>query len=334
MSTAIAPYVNASLEEKRAYVQTLAQAGELLPKGLWENKKNAQGVLENKPSPGKIMLIMETGLMLGLHPMAAFQGIDVIEGKPTLKPALMTALIRSADGFQLRIQETGTVGGGDIACTTTIIRGDDPDHPYISTWTPTEAILAGLVDSYAKGQDGVWVLKARDKNGEPKPWERYTKRLLRWRSVGDCASAGAEDVLFGMHYTAEELGATVDEQGGVVDAPAESSPTEDWEALIKAAMTADEITAILERAQLARQHTDEVLTMALTRRGMLSRAAEDIVDAEVVEDEAPVEAEASEPPTEATPEPEPELEPEETKLQRYERETAAEYDAEKNLTGA
>lgn len=328
MSTAIAPYINANLEEKRAYVQTLAQAGELLPKGLWANTKNPNtGLMENKPSPGKIMLIMETGLMLGLHPMAAFGGIDVIEGKPTLKPSLMSALIRTA-GHSLRILESGSIADGDIAVTTTIIRSDDPDFAYVYTWTPEDALRAGLIDSYAPdAATGKWVLKARSKDGKVLPWEAYTKRLLRWRSLSDAASAGAEDVLFGMHYTAEELGATVDERGDVMDTPAEETPAENWTALIDASTTADEITVVLERAEAAGQRTDAVLTLALTRRGMLSRAAANIVDAEVVPDDEPT---AAAPEAAAATEPD----EEESELAKYERESAEEYAAEMKLTGA
>ena len=300
MSTDITPYRNASLEEKRQYVQTLAQAGELLPKSLWANVRNAEtGLMENRPSPGKVMLIVETGVMLGLHPMAALQGIDVIEGHPTLKPALMTALIRKAE-FSLRIQETGTVGGGDIACTATLIRPDDPDFPYTSTWTPADALLAGLIDSYTQGPDGVWVLLARDKDSKPKPWEKWTKRMLRWRAVGDVGSAGAEDVLMGMHYTPEELGADVDQEGGMLALPASTEPVEDWEALIAAAATKDELLDIGRRATAAGQYPDALRTQVLTKIGMLSRAEEP--SAEPEPEESPDEPEEEHDPAEPSPE--------------------------------
>lgn len=270
MSTDITTYRNASLDEKRAYANTLAAAGELLPKGLWANVRNeTTGLMENHPSAGKVLLLVETGLMLGLHPMAALQGIDVIEGHPTLKPALMTAIIRQA-GFSLRISETGTVRGGDISCTVTLIRPDDPDFPYTSTWTPDDAILAGLVDSYTEGNDGVWTIRARDKNGEAKPWEKYTKRLLRWRAVGDVGSAGAEDVLMGMHYTPEELGAEIDQDGGLLQIPATASePTEDWSTLISEATTKDALADIKKRA--GSEWTDVLNTKLLTHYGMLNR---------------------------------------------------------------
>lgn len=272
MSTAITQYVNASLEEKKSYVQTLAAAGELLPKSLWANVKNPEtGLMENKPSPGKVMLIVETGLMLGLHPMAALRGIDVIEGNPTLKPSLMSALIRQA-GHTLRIEQTGSVEGGDIAVTTTGIRSDDPEHPYVYTWTPADALRAGLLDSYELDTTGKWRARARSKEGKVLPWEAYTPRLLRWRSLSDVASAGFEDVLMGMHYTAEELGAVVNEREEVETIDAELEPSEDWAGLAKAATSKEELTDISKRAETAGERSDAVRTAVLTRMGMLSRA--------------------------------------------------------------
>jgi hypothetical protein len=322
MSTAIAPYVNASLQERRDYAQTLASAGDLLPKGLWANVKNAEtGLMENKPSPGKVMLIVETGLMLGLHPMAALQGIDVIEGNPTLKPSLMSALIRQA-GHSLRIEPSGTIAGGDIACTTTIIRSDDPDFPYVYTWTMDDALAAGLIDSYEPNAAGAFVVKARSDKGGIKPWEAYTKRMLRWRSLSDAASAAAEDVLLGMHYTPEELGATVNADGEVVemtDIP-QPKPAEDWTALIAAATTRDDLVAIRDRADAAGEY-DGIRMLFLTKIGEISRAdtpaaqEENIVDAEVVKEE-PAAPEAAV----------------ESDEERYERESREEFEAQ--LAGA
>jgi hypothetical protein len=292
MSTAITQYVNATLEEKKSYVQMLAAAGDLLPPGLWANTKNPEtGLMENRPSPGKVMLIVETGLMLGLHPMAALRGIDVIEGNPTLKPSLMSALIRQA-GHTLRIEQTGTVEGGDISVTCTGIRSDDPEHPYVYTWTPADALRAGLLDSYEPDAGGVWRGKARSKTNNPKPWESYMPRLLRWRSLSDVASAGFEDVLMGMHYTAEEMGAVVNEREEVETVDADLEPTEDWAALVAEATTKDELLAIGKRADALGEYTDQIRTLVLTKVGKLGR--------DVVIEEPATEAE---PVSEAEPEP-------------------------------
>lgn len=270
-STELTPYRAASLDEKRAYVQTLTAAGDLIKKGLWSNTKNPDtGQMENRPSPGKILLVIETGLMLGLHPMAALQGIDVIEGNPTLKPALMSALIRGA-GHVLRIEQTGTVEGGDLAVTTTGVRTDDPEHPYIYTWTPHDALRAGLLDSYEPDEKGVWRVRARSSTGKSKPWENYTARMCRWRSLGDVASAGFEDVLMGLHYTPEEFGADVDAEGAFLALPV-SEPSEGWSAAIEACGSKEELLAVKERA--GGEWNDRLNTELLTRVGALSRAKE------------------------------------------------------------
>jgi hypothetical protein len=284
VSTDITPYRNASLEEKRAYVQTLAQAGELLPKGLWSNIRNPEtGLMENRPSPGKVMLVVETGVMLGLHPMAALQGIDIIEGTPTIKPALMSALIRQA-GHSLRIVQTGSVETGDLAVTVTGVRSDDPDHPYAYTWTPFDALRAGLIDSYQQDANGVWKVHARDRNGSALPWERYTPRLCRWRALSDTASAGFEDVLMGMHYTAEELGAAVDQNGAPVSlsmpTPAEvPAPARDFIAELTALSVREAVLSLIAEARAADRYTDEVQAVALARLGSIGREAAQKADA-------------------------------------------------------
>ncbi len=274
MSTEIAIYQNSSLDERYRYAKAIAAGGELLPKGLWANVKNPEtGLMENRPSPGKVMLITETGLMLGLHPMAALRGIDVIEGNPTLKPALMSALIRDA-GHTLRIQQTGSVDGGDLAVTVTGIRSDDPDFPYTYTWTPHDALRAGLLDSYAPNDKGVWVAKARDDKNRPKPWEKWTARMCRWRAVGDVGSAGFEDVLMGLHFTPEEFGADVNDAGELIpstDTAAPPAEQPNWAAQLKASITVDGLKDLWATVPEAAQ-TDALRAVMLARGGELRRA--------------------------------------------------------------
>ncbi len=268
MSTDIAPYVNASLEEKRAYAQMLSAAGDLLPRAFLGQVKNPEtGMMEQRMLPGKILMIAETGAMLGIHPMAAIQGIDVIEGNPTIKPSLMSALVRER-GFQLHSWLTGTIEGGDIAAHATLVRPDDPDFTYESTWTPFDAIRAGKVTSYEPDTEGVWHVRARSKSDEPMPWETFTKRMLRWRAIGDVCSEGAEDVLLGVHYMPDELTNRVSEAGEYLPVPSE--PSEPWEALINAAETVDAMVKIKKRA--GDEWDDRLNTLMLARAGMLHRA--------------------------------------------------------------
>lgn len=194
-----------------------------------------------------------------------------IDGVLTLKPAAMSAMIREA-GHKLRITSDGTLAGGDLAVTVVGIRSDDPDFQFISTWTPHDAVTAGLATAYAPDADGVWALVS-----EHEHWRLYAKRMCQWRAIGDVASAGFEDVLMGLHLTPEELGATVDAEGDVIRLPevrAERAPTEPWAELFKEAATSADVLAIMERARGLDELTDVLRTAALARAGWLDRHIE------------------------------------------------------------
>jgi hypothetical protein len=198
MTTTELVYASASLEERKGYALALSRAGDLVPKGFRDRDGSA--------NPGKILLAAEYGNMLGLHPMAALTGINVIDGKPSPSPALMTALVRAA-GHKLRVRSTGTVKAKTIAVTVTLIRTDDPDNPFESTWDVDKATRAEL-----------W--------GKPGSWTKYPEAMLKWRAISEVCRDGAEDVLLGAHYVPEELGAEVNESGEVIEltAAAERTP--------------------------------------------------------------------------------------------------------------
>lgn len=215
---AVREYRDADLDGRFRYANALAQAGNLLPPSM---RDPASGQF----SPGRVMLIAETGSMLGLHPVAALTGINVIEGKPAASAALMSAVIRG-NGHKLRISESGTIEGGDYQVTATLIRHDDPDAPFTSTWTPHRAARAGLC-TYVQ-TDGIWRVSARSSRGSALPWESYTESLCKARAVSEVARDGAQDVLLGVRYTPEELGVAVDRngeviEGEIVDEPAPAS---------------------------------------------------------------------------------------------------------------
>jgi hypothetical protein len=209
-STAVATYHHSPLVERAKYAQSLAAAKDLIPRGLFDNQTG-------QPSPAKILLVMETGDMLGLHPMAALQGISVIEGKATISPQMMTGLLRAA-GHKVIIKRSGTVEGGDYVASCTLVRSDDPENPIVNTFTPFQALRAGLIDSYdLDPRTHKWTVKARSKSGKPLPWEAYTESMCVWRAVGVTGREGGDDVLMGLGYTPEEIGATVEEDGTVIE---------------------------------------------------------------------------------------------------------------------
>lgn len=149
--------------------------------------------------PANVLVAVETGAALGIPAIQALSGIAVIKGKATMSADLMSAVVRRA-GHRLRITEH------DWAVTASLIRADDPDFTYAATWDRAKAERAGL-----------W--------GTRGPWTSYPGQMLRARAVTEVCRQGASDALMGVIYSPEEMGATVDEEGAVIDAgPATTTP--------------------------------------------------------------------------------------------------------------
>lgn len=128
--------------------------------------------------PANVLIAVEMGNALGLKPMAALNGIAVINGKPTLSADLMAAVVRNA-GHKLRVEEKPG------AVRATLIRSDDPDFSYEAIWDQGKAEKAGL---WGKGN-----------------WVKYPGQMLRARAISEVIRQGASECLFGAIYTPEEL---------------------------------------------------------------------------------------------------------------------------------
>jgi hypothetical protein len=171
-----------------------ASASGLPAKVNYAHELAASGLLPQayRRNPGNVLYAIEYAEMLGLAPMAALTGVHVIEGKPTASAGLISALVRRA-GHKLRIR-----GDADSA-TCQIVRADDPGYTFEVTFTAKDAQAAGLL-----GKD---------------VWKKYRPSMLKARAITQCARDACEEALFGLHYTPEELGANVDEDGVVVEDP-------------------------------------------------------------------------------------------------------------------
>jgi hypothetical protein len=156
--------------------------------------------------PANVLYAVEYGRTLGITPVAAITGIHVIEGKPSASSGLIGALVRKA-GHKLRVKSDGMTWA-----TAQIVRADDPEFTYECTWNLQRAEQAGLLQI----KDGKPF--ARDRNGKPATWEKYTAAMLKARAITEVARDACEDVLFGLHYTPEELGAQVNAEGEPVEA--------------------------------------------------------------------------------------------------------------------
>lgn len=142
-------------------------------------------------TPEQALAIILTGRELGIPAMAALNTINVIQGKPTVSPQLMLALIERSgqlEDIQIEATETGA--------TVTMKRKGRSAHS--ETFGATEAQRLGLLskDNYKK-QAAV---------------------MYRWRAVASCARVVFPDVILGL-YTPDEMGATVNEDGEIVTEP-------------------------------------------------------------------------------------------------------------------
>lgn len=146
-----------------------------------------------RKQPANLLFALEYAEALGVSPINAITSIHVIEGKPSASADLIASLVRRA-GHRLR------VSGDDTYALAQIIRADDPEFTFESRWTIEKARAAGLAGKAV--------------------WKNYPGAMLRARAITEVARSAAPDALFGVIYTPEELGATVDQDGAVVSEPA------------------------------------------------------------------------------------------------------------------
>lgn len=142
-------------------------------------------------TPDKVLVIALKARELRLPPMVGLSHIYVVEGKPTLSAEIMAALVHRA-GHRLRVVETSAE-----RCVIEGERVDDPGHPQRVTWDMDDAKRAGVA---GKG-----------------PWKNYPAAMLRARAISALCRFAFADVLMGVAFTPEELGANVDEEGAVVE---------------------------------------------------------------------------------------------------------------------
>lgn len=169
--------------------EQLAQS-DLVPKSL-------QG------KPANVMLVMLKGRDLGISPTTALSLLHVVDGKVGQAAELMGALVRRA-GFMLWPDPANNAQQATAHATR-----DGEHHQF--TFTLEDAVRAGLC-TIREGKP-----YARSSYGKVLPWESYPQFLLWARAVSGLCRMVFQDVLVGVSYTPEELGAHVNEQGEPID---------------------------------------------------------------------------------------------------------------------
>lgn len=141
-------------------------------------------------SPEQAAIIMIKGAELGLPPTAAFEMIQIIQGKPSISPRGALALV-----YQSGLLEAMETQEQDDACTVTMTRRGG--ITYTSSWSVADAKRAGLWK-----KDGAW--------------ETYPRNMCRWRAIGFLLDMLFPDVLAGLK-TADQFGATVSVDGDIIE---------------------------------------------------------------------------------------------------------------------
>lgn len=130
--------------------------------------------------PHDILIILQQGRELNIPPMQALNGINVIQGKPTVSPQLMLAMIYR--GMPNALIEFDLNEKDSVAIVTMARAGGV--NKYTSTWSLDRANKMGLT-----GKDN---------------WKKQPMTMLKWRAVSDAARIVFPDIISGI-YTTEEF---------------------------------------------------------------------------------------------------------------------------------
>jgi hypothetical protein len=146
-----------------------------------------EAIRGNVPS---VAIIIQMGHELGIGPMQAVNGINVIKGKPSVSPELAIALIRArAPDAYIKFNEAS-----ESKVSVTMARSkNDLDQSFTSVWTLQRAAQMGLANNH---------------NYKSQP-----ATMLKWRAVGEAARTVFPDVMKGV-YVDEELNHMPNKLGG------------------------------------------------------------------------------------------------------------------------
>lgn len=139
--------------------------------------------------PANVLVILQGARALDVSAFWALQSMHVVEGKLGLSAELMRALVNKAGHkftVKVRTAEKAVVE----------IHRKDKAEPYTAEFTAEDAKTAELL---GKGN-----------------WKKYVKSMLVARATSIAVRDECPEVMFGMVYTPEELGADTDREGNPI----------------------------------------------------------------------------------------------------------------------
>lgn len=137
------------------------------------------------------------GVELGLGPMAAMTGIEIVEGRVTPGANLTASMLEESPDYDYRVDERSSE-----RCTITFLRRDRETGEWRErgsiTWTIDDAKRARLY---------------RDDLNPKAAWKAYPRAMLYARAMTEGARTYCPNLFSGITaYSAEELGVELDEQ--------------------------------------------------------------------------------------------------------------------------
>ena len=180
-----------SFEAMERFAIRLAQS-KMLPRHLMDDDAS-------------IFSIMLAARSLDIPMWSATQQIIVQKGRTSMTASLMQSLVIRAGHNMFLVRKD------DESATVRSFRkgiGEDECGFADTSFSIEDALKAKLLVRTDKG-----ALIARSQSGEALPWEKYTEDMLIWRAISRAARRYFPDVLMGMNYTPEELGADINEDG-------------------------------------------------------------------------------------------------------------------------
>lgn len=146
-----------------------------------------------------VMLVMLKGLSLGINEMAALDLIDLIQGKPALKPQGMLALIYNSG----EVEYMHFTDENETAIVTVKRRGM-PEH--IERFSMDDANRM-TTNEWVNGQKTTIPLSQKDN------WKKQPAVMRKWRAVSAMARVIFSDIIQGM-YTTDEVADMIDDSAG------------------------------------------------------------------------------------------------------------------------
>lgn len=189
------------MSDDKALAIRQALGVERLGEIMWKS-----GYWQDTRSQAQAIVKILAGAELNIGPIAAMNGVYIIEGRTTLSANLMASAIQASGRYRYRVLEHD-----DQHCT---IEFQAKSHSSVgSKWERIGLSSFSLEDAR----------KAQLLGKKVQMWEKFPRNMCFSRALSNGAKWYTPDVFGGPIYTPDELGATVDIEGNVIEAPDEEA---------------------------------------------------------------------------------------------------------------